>query len=1062
MLHPVVTPRQRAAQVIAVMLLLAVAVVDVVTPLGYAEWVLYFLPVAVTLYQPVRGWPIAVAAVATVLSIAGMLASPEGVDPALALINRSIGALGHCTLAGVVWWVLGAREQLERLLWLQQGQSRLSQALLGEQTLEQAAQAALRALCELLQAPVGAVYRLDGGELRLAGCEGSLREALPARLAVDEGLVAAVVRDGRPRLLTNVPAGHLDLVSSLGRSRPARLALGPLTADGQVLGVVELGFLGEQGASLDRAEGLLAACAEPAGTALRTAVFRQRQAELLEETTRQSEELQAQQEELRVSNEELEEHSRALQASQARLEAQQAELEQTNVQLEEQTQLLERQKLALQQTQQEMRAYAERLEQASRYKSEFLANMSHELRTPLNSALILSRLLADNRPGTLTPEQVEHARAIHSANNDLLALINDILDLSKIEAGRVDLVADDLALPDLLRRLDETFRPLTGQKHLQFGIEVAPDAPARLHTDAQRLQQILTNLLGNAVKFTQDGGVRLRVSAALGHRVRFDVVDTGMGIPRHQHEVIFEAFRQADGSTSRRFGGTGLGLSISRELAHRLGGSLTLDSEPGRGSTFSLELPVQLPDGHHATGESGGGPVAMRAPAVDAPASSEQAAAAAAARLPMDPAPVPAPGPAPMGPPVAHAAVAAAPTVPDDRAQRRHGSRLILAVEDDPAFAGALRDLIRERDFDAVVAGSAQEALQLAREMQPSGILLDIGLPDSSGLAVLESLKRDAATRHIPVHVVSAMNRMHTALELGAIGHLVKPATREALLLAIGQIEQRLDSPMRRLLIVEDDVQLRSNLLLLLSETGVDITGVGSVADAMDALQRQSFDCMVTDLSLPDGSGYDLLERMASAEHVSFPPVIVYTGRALTRDEEQRLRRYSHAIIVKGARSPERLLDEVTLFLHSVEASLPPERQRMLAEARHRDSVLDGRHILLAEDDVRNVFALTSVFEPLGVQLHVARNGREALERLASEDIDLVLMDVMMPEMDGLQAMQRIRQRPQWRHLPIIALTAKAMPDDRERCLQAGANDYVAKPIDIDKLVSLCRVWCPK
>jgi CheY-like chemotaxis protein len=388
--------------------------------------------------------------------------------------------------------------------------------------------------------------------------------------------------------------------------------------------------------------------------------------------------------------------------------------------------------------------------------------------------------------------------------------------------------------------------------------------------------------------------------------------------------------------------------------------------------------------------------------------------------------------------------------------------RLILAVEDDMAFGRALVALAREMDFDCVLAGSAGEALRLARELRPTGILLDVGLPDASGLSVLEQLKRDPLTRHIPVHMVSAADRSRTARELGAVGYVMKPATREALADAIGQLEQRLQHTLRRLLIVEDDAQLRQSLRLLLASEQLEIVDVGTMAQALEQLATTTFDCMVTDLALPDGSGYDLLERMAASDALSFPPVIVYTGRALTRDEEERLRRYSKSIIVKGARSPERLLDEVTLFLHSVEASLPPDQQRLLRQARRRDSVLDGRTLLLAEDDVRNIFALTSVFEPLGAKLQVARNGREAIERLERADIDLVLMDIMMPEMDGIAAIEAIRGRPEWQDLPIIALTAKAMPDDRQRCLDAGANDYIAKPIDIDRLVSLCRVWCPK
>jgi len=387
---------------------------------------------------------------------------------------------------------------------------------------------------------------------------------------------------------------------------------------------------------------------------------------------------------------------------------------------------------------------------------------------------------------------------------------------------------------------------------------------------------------------------------------------------------------------------------------------------------------------------------------------------------------------------------------------------MILAVEDDPAFAHALVELAHDMDFDCVVASTAEQAMALAAELRPSGVLLDLGLPDVSGLSVLERLKRDPSMRHIPVHVVSAQERSQVAMELGAVGYLLKPATRERLVSAIRQLEETSARDLRRLLIVEDDRELRESLRRLLAHEQLEITTVGSIAEAMEQLAAATFDCMVTDLALPDGSGYDLLERMAGNEAVAFPPVIVYTGRALTRDEEQRLRRYSKSIIIKGARSPERLLDEVTLFLHSVEASLPSDQQRLLREARRRDAVLDGRTVLLAEDDVRNIFALSSVLEPLGVTLEIARNGLEALERLKVSQVDLVLMDIMMPEMDGLTAMREIRKIRHLQQLPIIALTAKAMADDREKCLEAGANDYIAKPIDVDKLVSLCRVWCSR
>jgi signal transduction histidine kinase/DNA-binding response OmpR family regulator len=1025
-------------------LMLGILVIDWLTPLGYAEWALYFVCVGLTLFQGQLTMPWWTALFASTLLGLGLLLSPPGADATTAGVNRAIGAAACWLIAAVIWQALRARLAMQRLVWQREGQAIVAEALRGELSPQAVATQGLRALCTHLGAAAGALYRLEGDQLRLVGGVG-LAEHHPAEQPAASGLLGEALQASRPRQLTLVPHDELPLASGLVRGQPAALLLSPVRADRQPTGALELALPAHALRDEDAAQALalLQECQETIGIALRTALIRQHLQRLLEETQQQSEELQTQQEELRVANEELEEQSRALQRSQASLESQQAEMEQTNVHLEERTQQLERQKHALLEVQARLRDNARDLEAANRTKSEFLANMSHELRTPLNSSLILARLLADNAEGTLTGEQVKYAQAILASNNDLLALINEILDLSKIEAGHADLRPEPVELAAVLRRLRETFEPLTQHKQLAFAITTAPGTPSGLVVDSQRLQQVLKNLLANAVKFTERGEVALHVEpaprdraaeAALPMRVHFIVSDTGIGIPPEQQAIIFEAFRQADGSTSRRYGGTGLGLSIARELARRMGGDISVASEPGHGSRFTLELPV---DGRAAEAAAGM-PIAARAIAA-APAAPARASTPTSQVLPEST--------AADAPPVATPA--------------RH-DRLILAVEDDAAFGRALQALARDMDFDCRVAGTATEALRLARELRPTGILLDVGLPDASGLSVLEQLKRDPLTRHIPVHMVSATDRERTARELGAVGYVMKPATREALAEAIGQLEQRLQHTVRRLLIVEDDAQLRQSLRLLLASEQLEIVDVGTMAQALEELAATTFDCMVTDLALPDGSGYDLLERMAASEALSFPPVIVYTGRALTRDEEERLRRYSKSIIVKGARSPERLLDEVTLFLHSVEASLPPDQQRLLRQARRRDSVLDGRTLLLAEDDVRNIFALTSVFEPLGAKLQVARNGREAIERLGRADIDLVLMDIMMPEMDGIAAIQAIRARPEWHDLPIIALTAKAMPDDRQRCLDAGANDYIAKPIDIDRLVSLCRVWCPK
>ncbi len=1036
-MRPGATTRDRWIWMTSAVLLAATIALELVVPLGYAVWLAYFLAVGVTVFQRSVRAPFIVAAIACVLLVIGFNVAPASNNSSFSFVNRSIGGCAFLMIALIVSRAIEARRQAMRALWLQEAENAVAMSLRGDLGPEQIAEAAATQLGSQLQADIGAVYRIEGGRLQLTGGM-ALPSGMPASLALQEGVAGQVARDERIRHLHGGDAAVLELQTSLGRLPVSERILAPISNDGAVVGVIELGRA-QAGGQRDLDRELLERCGETIGMALRASLLRAQLVVLLEESQRQGEELQAQQEELRVANEELEEQSRSLLQSQSHLEEQQAELEQSNVQLEERTHELEAQKQALLVAQGQLVRNSNELAATSRYKSEFLANMSHELRTPLNSSLILAKLLADNKDGTLTDEQVKYARAILSSNNDLLALINDILDLSRIEAGHVELADEVVVVDSVVQRLRETFEPMARQKGLALQIEADALAPSQLVADSQRLQQILKNLLANALKFTEHGKVSLHVRAAGSGRIRFEVADTGIGIAREQLQVIFEAFRQADGSTRRRYGGTGLGLSISRDLAERMGGSIHVDSEPGRGSCFILELPLQ------------GAPVAAsaEAPAPVSTAASPQPVAAVAARTVAAPA-------------VAPAAAPAIANVADDRGRRQRAGRLILAVEDDATFAEALVVLAHELDFDCVVATTAEEALSLAAELRPNGILLDIGLPDVSGLSVLERLKRNPDTRHIPVHVVSAMDRGQVARELGAIGFAIKPTTRERLVAAIEQLEQTSQRDVRRLLIVEDDSELRHNLELLLGREQLQIIAVGTLAGALEQLSTVTFDCMVMDLSLPDGSGYDLLEHMAGNDDVGFPPVIVYTGRALNREEEQRLRRYSKSIIIKGARSPERLLDEVTLFLHSVEASLPTDQQRLLREARRRDTVLDGRTVLLAEDDVRNIFALSSVLEPLGVTLEIARNGQEAVDRLAEREVDLVLMDIMMPEKDGLAAMREIRAQRHLQDLPIIALTAKAMPDDRERCLQAGANDYIAKPIDVDKLVSLCRVWCSR
>jgi len=948
--------------------------------------------------------------------------------------------------------VMSSRDfrEMQTQAWLRAGQNDLSVRLQGEQEVDLLGEKIVGFVARYLNAQVGAMYFAgEEGQLSLVG-----GYAIPARASdgPDQapavgGLTKQAMREGSVLTVSDVPPDYFPVTSGLGGSRPRHLVIAPTSADGVANAVLELGFF--RPVSPHDLE-LLRRVAEPIGIALRTAQYRKKLALLLEETQQQAEELQRQQEELRVSNEELEEQSRALRESAVHLEAQQAELEQTNSQLNMQAEELQAQKDNLERAQHVLTIHSDELVRANQVKSEFLANMSHELRTPLNSALILAKLLADNTGGNLTGEQVQFAETIYGASTDLLTLINDILDLSKIEAGKIDLHLDKLSLLAMIEQLRRTFDPLAVQKGLLLETSLEDENDDVIVSDGQRLQQVLKNLMSNAVKFTESGKVRLAVDALKSTNgtplVRFRVTDSGVGITPEHHEVIFEAFRQADGSTHRKYGGTGLGLSISRELARLLGGDVTLQSEPGQGSTFTLTVPRSLgTPGTTATTRPASATLA--APAPVAPALSPSSAPAAARTL-AEPGPV-------------------AKLVDDDRDLIVQGDRVILVIEDDAAFARILVGLGRERGFKVVATPTAEDGIAATRVHHPVGILLDVNLPDHSGLTVLDRLKRNPATRHVPVHMISVEDHIQQALELGAVGYSLKPVKREELLRALERMERKLAQKIGRVLVVEDDARQRQAIEALLGGGDVSITAVETATAALEALHASTFDCMVVDLTLPDFCGYQLLERMAADERYSHPPVIVYTGRSLDSNEEQRLSQYSRSIIIKGARSPERLLDEVTLFLHHVEAELPADRQRMLREARNRDAAFEGRRILLAEDDVRNVFALSHVLEPRGAKMEIARNGKEALaalERLGTAEdraggIDLVLMDIMMPEMDGIAAMRAIRARPEWRKIPIIALTAKAMKDDQQKCLEAGASDYMAKPIDVEKLLSLLRVW---
>ena len=926
---------------------------------------------------------------------------------------------------------------LQEQAWLKTGQTRLTESTFGQLAPPAVGEQVLTFLAEYLDIAVAAFYVQEvEGTLRRVASYGFTAEVMQAGQSFQaaESLVGQAAREKRLLMLGDLPDGYLKVVSGLGSGKPKTVAILPFADEGRVNGVVELGFMRPV---VPRDLDFLNLIAGNIGTSIGAALYRKRLQDVLAETQQLNEELQVQQEELRTANEELEEQSRVLEESQVNLENQKTVLEKTNEKLAAQALALDRKNAELNSAQVELEKNADNLSRASRYKSEFLANMSHELRTPLNSSLILAKLLSENKKGNLDEEQVKYAQTIYGAGNDLLALINDILDISKVEAGKLELNPQTIELAKLKSDIAMVFEPQAKQKKLEFLVDIDASAPVSMVSDPVRLDQILKNLLSNAIKFTETGKVELKIASDGKGTVNFAVTDSGIGIAPEHHETIFGAFQQADGTINRRYGGTGLGLSISRDLAGLLGGTIHVWSTVQQGSTFTLALPA------HWNPQIAGAQTIAQAAAV----------------------PVASPAPVPVAVPAAassEALVSAMTTFPDDRHQLSSTGRTILVIEDEQAFAGILFDLAHEMQFRCLVAQTAEEGIRLANQFLPDAILLDMRLPDRSGLTVLQQLKDNSATRHIPVHVVSGVERTEAALNLGAIGYANKPLTREELKDVFHKLEDKFSQKIKRVLIVEDDARQRDSVAKLLGDENIEITAVALGEEALQLLRSTIFDCMIIDLKLPDIHGLDLLRRMTAESLSSFPPVIVYTGRNLTREEEADLMKYSRSIILKGARSPERLLDEVTLFLHKVESQLPSEAQNMLKTVRSRDRIFEGRKILLVDDDVRNIFALTSALEQKGVKVQVGRNGFEAIEKLgAVPDIDLVLMDVMMPGMDGLEATRRIRKDARFQKLPIIAVTAKAMKDDQEQCVTAGATDYLAKPIDLERLYSLIRVWMP-
>ena len=722
---------------------------------------------------------------------------------------------------------------------------------------------------------------------------------------------------------------------------------------------------------------------------------------------------------------------------------------------------MQQQNEELERARQELEKQTHQLEVASKYKSEFLANMSHELRTPLNSILILSQLLAKNKDSNLNEKQVESANAIHSSGSDLLRLINEILDLSKVEAGKIELYFENSPLSELFSDLNRVFKDIADSKGIGFSIVIDKGLPDTIYTDAHRLQQILRNLLTNAFKFTHQGNVCLNISRPSTElcafkgldpatSVAFAVIDDGIGIPEEKQAAIFEAFQQADGSTSRTYGGTGLGLSISREFVKLLGGSIHLKSEVNKGSVFTIVLPEKPATDTNESSSAMQQHCALETPPVVSPPPALETTSSARQRQPetdSEPAPQIAPPDLPDA-------------VNDDRKSVKSDDKSLLIIEDDIHFAKVIKDFAKERGFKCLVAEDGETGLHFADYYIPSAILLDIGLPGIDGWAVMERLKENPKLRHIPVHFISGHDSSLDALRMGAVGFLTKPVSMEAIESALGKIENLITKPVRKLLVVEDDPIQRESIKQLIGNGDVETTLASSGAEAFEKLTSGAYDCMILDLGLNDMSGFELLDKLKNNENCSRVPVIIYTGHELSRDEEKELRKYADSIIIKGVKSPERLLDETALFLHRVEANLPQDKRNMLKKIHNKESVLQGKTILLVDDDMRNVFALSNVLEEKGMEVVIARNGQECIDKLHKNDsVDLILMDIMMPQMDGYEAMREIRNEQKYKSLPIIALTAKAMKGDRNKCIEAGANDYLAKPVNTDKLISMLRVW---
>ncbi len=916
--------------------------------------------------------------------------------------------------------------------WLQSGIAGLNEAIIGDDNLHSLSQKILTYIAEYTNSQVGAFYsRENEDHLILENGYALLNSETRQRIQMGEGIVGQCAQTKKPLLVKDIREKDLTVNFTFAALKPVNVLVFPLVFENEVKGVIELGALHEY---TSRELELFKNISENIGVAINTVQNRQRVQELLEETQSQSEELMAQQSELEQINSELEAQAHQLQTSEEELKVQSEELIETNTLLEERSATLEQRNQLILQKNADIEKKAEALALSTKYKSEFLANMSHELRTPLNSILLLSRLMSENGENNLTPDQVQYANVIQSSGKGLLQLIDEILDLSKIESGKMSIEVLPVKITDITNNLNVLFEPIAKEQELQWRIDISAEVPEMVETDKQRLDQVLKNLLSNAFKFTSKGYVHLIVYCPVDKpgAICFTVKDSGIGISPDKQELIFEAFQQEDGSTRRKYGGTGLGLSISRELAKLLGGQITLSSTPGKGSEFTCCIPLK-----HTN-------IIIQKPRKEEPAPEPQATPVTPAKDAGD---------------NKYYTDIIPDEIDDDRNSITPEDKVILIIEDDVTFAAALLDYTRQKGYKGIVAVRGDKGIEMASRYMPAGILLDIQLPVKNGWEVMEALKSNTHTRHIPVHVMSSYEVRKESLLKGAVDFINKPVAFEQLNTIFEKIEFILSKKEKKVLIIEENYKHAKALAYYLGTYNVHTEIYQSVDESVRSLYKKEVDCVILDMSITDKNSDELLETIRKNEGLEELPIILFTGKSLSQPEEFKIKKYADAIVLKTANSYQRILDEVSLFLHLVQEQQTKKTGPGFERSILQENVLKDKKVLLADDDVRNIYSMTKALEKYQMQVIPAMDGKEAVQLMNNNNIDVVLMDMMMPEMDGYESIKAIRKNPLYKNVPIIAVTAKAMSGDREKCIAAGASDYISKPVDMDQLVSLLRIW---